>query len=76
VRSYEPGTLAGAAYVPANMDQKVSWVGRKLDVGTRVPYAKEVSKLRQLLPKDTQIKIIKLAIIAGVKAIKPIIEKL
>jgi hypothetical protein len=76
VKSYEPGTLVGAAYVPVNMDQKVSWVGRKLDVGTRVPYAKEVAKLRQLLPKDTQIKITRLAIIAGVKAIKPIIEKL
>lgn len=75
-KSYEPGMIAGAYYVPANMDQKVSWIGKKLEVGTRVPYAKEVSKLRELLPKDTQIKITRLAIIAGVKAIKPIIEKL
>ena len=76
VESYEPGMLVGAAYVPVNMDQKATWVGKKLDVGTRVPYAKEVSKLREIFPRETQLKIIRLAIIAGVKAIKPIIEKL
>jgi len=72
IKSYTPGETVGDAYVKGHPEQNAVVSNGEITVGTNVPYAKHVTRLRPLF-KEIPARWVALAVQKGCEAITPLI---
>lgn len=71
--SFSPGTVSGDNYRPANNNQRVEFQSNGLRLGTNIPYAAKVDRVRKMFPRNYH-KWVHYAVTRAVEAIIPLVE--